>query len=254
LNSTNDPLPTLPNAELVTVSGVDVSLGGYLFRPSNSTAPVPAVLLLHGFGGNALATVEPAQFLAQDGYIALSLSMRGWQGSEGVDDCGLHQVADTVKALEWLAHQEGVNSERIGILGMSQGGQVALLAASRTRLPRAIIAYKPPTHIEQWIKTTAFPDIGANVARLCADNKFMERSPVFHAEKINAPVLLVHGDADTQVPTEQSVLMQSALRAAGKQVDLKLIQGATHSFGRDGLRMAWEWTMAFFTQHLPIQR
>jgi dipeptidyl aminopeptidase/acylaminoacyl peptidase len=254
VNSTNDPLPTLPNAELVTVSGADVSLGGYLFRPSNATALVPAVLLLHGFGGNALATVEPAQLLAQAGYIALSLSMRGWRGSDGVDDCGLHQVDDTIKALEWLAAQEGVNSERIGMLGSSQGGQVALLTASRTQRPRAIVAYKPPTDIEQWIKTTTFPDIGENVARLCADNKFVERSPVYHAEKINVPVLLVHGDADTQVPTEQSVLMQKALQAAGKQVDLKLIPDATHGFGRDGLRLAWEWTMAFYTQHLPIEK
>jgi dipeptidyl aminopeptidase/acylaminoacyl peptidase len=251
VNSTNDPLPILPNAELVTITGADVALGGYLFRPTNFTAPVPAVLLLHGFGGNALATVEPAQFLAQDGYIALSLSMRGWRGSEGEDDCGLLQVDDTIKALEWLAKQEGVNPERLGILGSSQGGQVALLAASRTDILRAVVAYKPPTDIEQWIKTTAFPDIGANVARLCADNKFMERSPVYHAEKINVPVLLVHGDADTQVPTEQSHLMQKALRAAGKQVDLKLIPDATHSFGRDGLRMAWEWTMAFYGEHLP---
>ena len=50
------------------------------------------------------------------------------------------------------------------------------------------------------------------------------------AAGIAAPVLLVHGDADTRVPTEQSHLMRSALASAGRRVELLLVPGAQHGF------------------------
>jgi dipeptidyl aminopeptidase/acylaminoacyl peptidase len=45
-----------------------------------------------------------------------------------------------------------------------------------------------------------------------------------------APVLLVHGDLDTRVPLEQSTLMRSALEAAGRPVEMFVVQGAQHGF------------------------
>ena len=59
------------------------------------------------------------------------------------------------------------------------------------------------------------------------------RSPLAQAGRMSAPVLLVHGDADTRVPTEQSVLMRDALAQAGRPVQLVLVPGAGHGFTVD---------------------
>jgi dipeptidyl aminopeptidase/acylaminoacyl peptidase len=242
-------LPDLPDAKIVEIEGHGVPLGGYLISSQGADSPAAAVLLLHGHGVDALDMAEPARLLSQAGYTAFSLSMRGWRGSGGVDDCGLRQADDAVIALEWLSHLPQVNKERIGIVGTSQGGQVALLAGAKTRLLKAIVAHKPVTDIDQWERTTSHPDIPAYIAMICNPESRL-RSPVDHAAAINAPVLLIHGSVDTRVPTQQSVLMKEALLRASKQVELKLIEGATHSFGIEGVKRAWRWTLEFFARYL----
>jgi dipeptidyl aminopeptidase/acylaminoacyl peptidase len=244
-----DSLPRLPDAESIQIDGAGVLLGGYLFRCQEG-APASAVLFLHGHGGDAATMATPARLAVQAGYHALALSLRGWRGSTGVDDCGLYQADDTIQALGWLARQPFVDQDRIGLLGVSQGGQVALLAAARAPRLGAIVAYKPVTDIDEWQRSSSRPDIRRDLASLGPAEARRRRSPVDYAAAITAPVLLVHGDADTQVPTEQSLLMQQALRRAGKQVDLRLIAGASHAFGPAGLQLAWTWTREFFARYL----
>jgi dipeptidyl aminopeptidase/acylaminoacyl peptidase len=247
-----EQLPALPDATSVLVQGDGVLLGGYLFSPPMTLTASPAVLLLHGHGGDALDMAEPARQLSQAGYAALSLSMRGWRGSSGLDDCGLRQATDTVKAIEWLADQDQLDSERIGIVGSSQGGQVALLAGAQSPRLKAIVAHKPVTDIDRWQATTDHPDIPTYISSICCPESRL-RSPVDFASTIVAPVLLIHGAADWRVPTEQSILMKEALIAANKHVELRLIEGAAHSarsFGPEGIKTLWALTSEFLDRFL----
>lgn len=226
-------LPLLPSGERVEVPGDGVKLGGYLFRPSDPKKQTPAIILLHGWGLNAGTLVPSAEILIKEGYVALALSMRGWPGSGGIDDCALKQPDDTIKALEWLASQPGVDGDRMGLLGFSQGGQVALLTGARTTRLKAIVAYYPVTDVDRWKSTTAHPTIPYYITSVCEPGGSKWRSPLFFADKINAPVLLIHGDGDTRVPTEQSILMKGALEKAGKKVELRLVRGASHIFTQE---------------------
>ena len=244
-----EPLPTLSDAKHVLIWGDGVYLGGYLFQPSSLDGSFPAVLLLHGHGVDALDMVTPARLLSQAGYIALSLSMRGWRGSGGLDDCGLRQANDAVHAIDWLGTQPQVNPERLGIVGISQGGQVALLTGAKSHRLKAIVAHKPVTDIDRWENTTQYPGIPTYISMVCNPESRL-RSPVDHAIDIDAPVLLIHGANDTRVPAEQSLMMKEALLKAGKHVELRIIEGATHSFGPEGVRLAWIWTLDFFSQYL----
>jgi dipeptidyl aminopeptidase/acylaminoacyl peptidase len=220
----------------VQLPGAGVSLGGVLVRPATPGAH-PAIVVLHGFqpaGTNGASLVEPlATEFATLGYVGLALSMRGWPPSGGVDDCGLRQPDDVAAALDWLAGQPGVDATRLAVFGYSQGGQVALLTGERSARVRAIVAYYPPTDIERWKATTTFPGIPDYITNVCEPGGPDLRSPVTQVARMSAPVLLVHGDADTRVPTEQSLLMRDALQQAGRPVQLVLVPGAVHGFTVD---------------------
>jgi dipeptidyl aminopeptidase/acylaminoacyl peptidase len=225
--------PTTAGRHVVTLAGDGVTLGGILFRPEASD-PRPAVIVLHGWqpaGTNGAAVVEArARRYADDGYVALALSMRGWPPSGGADDCGLRQPDDVVAAAAWLRGLAGVASDRIGVVGFSQGGQVALLAATRDARLRAVVAFFPVTDVARWKSTTANAEIPGYVTAICEPGGTDARSPLAHAASIVAPVLLVHGDADTRVPTEQSQLMAAAMIGAGRRIRLELVPGAQHGF------------------------
>jgi dipeptidyl aminopeptidase/acylaminoacyl peptidase len=217
----------------VAFAGAGATVGGILYRPE-ANDDRPAVIVLHGWlpaGSNGAATVEArAQRYASEGYVALALAMRGWPPSGGADDCGLGQPDDAARAVTWVRSLPGVVGDRVGLVGFSQGGQVALLTAARDARVRAVVAVFPVTDVARWKTTTANADIPGYITQVCEPGGTAPRSPRLRAADIAAPVLLVHGDADTRVPTEQSVLMREALEAAGRRVQLLLVPGAQHGF------------------------
>ena len=244
-----DMLPDIAGAATVVVSGVGVSLSGYLVKPDRRTRSVPAVLLLHDAGGNAQDLVDTARVLTEQGYMALALSMRGFRGSEGQDDCGARQADDAVEALNWLARQPGVDASRLGMIGFGQGAQVALLAAAYTTLPRAVVAYVPVTDVERLRQTTADETFRNYLSTVCVSRGVALVSPLAHVSSINAAVLLVHGAADTRTPASQSEVMYNALQAAGKLSELHIIPGAKHELTLDQFQESWPAVMRFLGRH-----
>ena len=227
------PVATSPGRHDVSIAAQGITLGGVLFRPQ-AADPRPAIIVLHGWqptGTNGAAVVEArARRYSDEGYVALALSLRGWPPSGGADDCGLRQPDDVVAAAAWLRAQTGVLADRVGVVGFSQGGQVALLAASREARIRAVVAYYPVTDIALWKSTTTNAEIPGYITAVCEPGGAALRSPRLASALPVAPLLLVHGDADTRVPTEQSRLMASMLAAAGRRVELFLVPGAMHGF------------------------
>src|SRR5438309_3926725 len=91
-----------------------------------------AFLVLHGFGSNKTSsnTMQPTKMLSDLGYVTLRFDMRGCGDSEG--ELGrvicLEQVEDTRNALAFLAQHPAVDGKRIGVIGSSFGGAVAIYA------------------------------------------------------------------------------------------------------------------------------
>jgi pimeloyl-ACP methyl ester carboxylesterase len=90
----------------------------------------PAFLVLHGFGSNKESgnVLRPAEILGSLGYVTLAFDMRGCGASEGEKArviC-LEQVEDTSSALTFLATHPNVDPDRIGVIGTSFGGAVAV--------------------------------------------------------------------------------------------------------------------------------
>lgn len=244
-----------PGRYEVSLPGSGVTLGGILFRPAiNSTSKLlPAIIVLHGWarpGVPGAAQVEStARRLSEQGYVALALSMRGWPRSSGWDDCGTQQPDDIAKAADWLAMLPGVNADSIGVLGFSLGGQVALLSGARSGRIKAIVAYFPITDIQRWKDTTSNAGIRHFYVPLVCGTGYWN-SPVHVAEQIHAPVLLIHGDHDTEVPTEQSLKMREALQKADRHVDLLVISGGDHGFKGEQDEQAWSAATRFLSLYL----
>lgn len=242
-----------PGRHEVSLPGSGVTLGGVLFRPPNAAKPLPAIIVLHGWGEpgvpGAPRVEGTARRLSEQGYVTLALSMRGWPPSSGHDDCGAQQPDDVAKAADWLATLPGVNADYIGVLGYSLGGQVALLTGARSSRIKAIVAYFPVTDIERWGETTSNSRIrDFYIPQVCGFGYW--KSPVHMADQIHAPVLLIHGDRDTQVPSEQSLRMQEALRKVNRRVELLVIDGGDHGFTGDQNEQAWSSATKFFSTHM----
>lgn len=217
----------------VTIRSGSLNVRGILYRPDTSEQR-GAIIVLHGWqpaGTNGAALVEArARRYAEDGYVSLAMSMRGWPPSDGADDCALRQPDDVAAAAAWLRTQRGVRGDRIGLVGFSQGGQVALLTPLRDASIRAVVAYYPVTDVDRWKVSTNNLDIPGYISQVCEPGGTTARSPLKVAAGMATPVLFVHGDADLRVPTEQSTLLHSVLASAGLRSELLLVPGAAHGF------------------------
>ncbi len=238
-----DDLPERADATKVRITGADpeVTLGGYLFQPQ--PASDRAVILLHGYGGNASLTTALGRRLAETGWVALCLSQRGWLGSTGQEDQGLRQPDDVLCAAAWLKREIGAAT--ISLMGFSQGGQVALLAAARAPDFAAIVAWFPCTNLKTWPLQVDGDAIHHYLEEFVRPEDVERCSPTEVAHQISAPVLLIHGDNDSAVPIEQS----HEIVAANPAIQLRIVSGGDHGLGAQ-FDEIWPEAVAFLNDHV----
>jgi acetyl esterase/lipase len=174
-------------------------------------------------------------------------------------------VADTRRAVRFIrqhAREYGVDPDRIGVLGGSAGGQLALLlgttadsgdpSASDAVLREssrvaAVVAYFPPTDLTRW-GTQRIRQ--AFAAMRLTEAEAAEYSPIRFVSPGAAPTLIVHGDADTVVPMVEGETMHAALTKAGVPASFLRIEGAGHGFEGADLRRANAAMVQWFERHL----
>ncbi len=123
------------NVTFSTSDGVELS--GW-FVPSRNGA---AVVLKHGAGSTRTATIRHAGVLARHGYGVLMVDARGHGRSGGAGmDIGWFGDQDTAASVTFLARQDGVDAAKIGVVGLSMGGEEAIGAAGVDPRIRAVVA------------------------------------------------------------------------------------------------------------------
>lgn len=224
---------------------------GDLYRPGNEGLR-PAVLVIHGGSwsrGNRSRMERWAERYAEAGYVVFNIDYR-----LAPDDTYPAQRDDARAAFEWLRRRAGplaVDPARIGAMGYSSGGHLALLLALEDGTgprPRAVAAGAAPTDL------LAYPDnpvlrgfLGAGPERR---ELWAQASPLSHASADDPPVLLFHGALDSVVDIDHSRKLQARLAEHGVPAELVEQRFAGHMTAYVFDASAFESSLAFFEAHL----
>jgi dipeptidyl aminopeptidase/acylaminoacyl peptidase len=231
----------------------------------------PAVLVHPEAGKTAADMRGVINDLAGRGFVALAADYRRFTG--GKYDGGMFPWKDEAEAetaFRLLAADPAVDRNRIGALGFSQGGVYGLLLAAQLGAGlKAVVAYYPVADLTGLVGSrlrgnlfergfrSLFRAMMRSRSGAATDAEFAallrRGSALFHAEKITAAVLLIHGADDLMAPVEQSVRLHRRLKALGRTTDLLVIPGAIHAFNfrdRDQAALAWDATTRWLDEHL----
>jgi dipeptidyl aminopeptidase/acylaminoacyl peptidase len=254
------------HAATYTSDGLTIS--AVLIEPL-ARGPHPGVVLVHGFvdpatytSGGELQREQDA--LARAGYVVLYTDLRGLGSSApapaGPPDLDMGVTDDVINAVRALAGSglPDVEPGRIALLGHSLGGLLVLnVLAAKPGLVDAAVAFAPSnadrwTDVQQYL-TPGDPSYQAIIAAHGTpdtnEQYWADISPSTFVQQVSDPLLVVHGDADTDSPYQWSVDLVASWKAAGKQIQLVTLKGEEHVF-----EARWDEAMAavraFLDEHL----
>ncbi|GKT41058.1 dipeptidyl aminopeptidase BIII [Colletotrichum spaethianum] len=223
------------------------------FLAPENTLP-PLVISSHGgptaYTGSGLKL--RTQYFTARGYAYLALNYTGSTG-HGRDyrealfsNWGIVDADDAAEVANHLVEAGRVG--KVGIVGASAGGYNVLQALVRhPRIFDAGFCVCGVSDVEKLGESTHKLEseyMGALVldpgmTREQVEQRYRERSPLFSADKIEAPLFLLHGVADTVVPIEQARLIYKAVKDKGGDVGMREVEGEGHMFGKPGSQRLW---------------
>ncbi len=240
-------------------------------------APRPLIVYVQGsaWRPQALYAALPqlADF-AHAGYVVASVEYR--PSAEAVAPAQIQDVKAAIRFLRAHAKEYNIDPNRVGIWGDSSGGHMAALAGltdgfqpfltadypEESSAVRAVVDFYGPTDFRQMNAHPTRMDhdaadspesqvVGGPIQDAAQDRAVRAYNPITHvsAHKPAPPFLIMHGDRDSLVPFNQSVLLYEALRDAGKDVTFYKVAGADHGV-RFWTPAVMDIVHAFFDEHL----
>lgn len=266
--------PQLEQQQLSPVQAIDLTsrdgqnMRGYLTLPKNKAAPL--IVFPHG-GPHARDDMgfDPfVQFFAAKGYAVLQVNFRGSTGYgnnfmlQGYKQWGLKMQDDLMDAVAQVRKNPAIDAKKACVVGASYGGYSALVAS-----------FQQPEQFNCFISISGISDLAAMVKR---DSEYSEQLGLYmstavgdyktESEKLNAvsalhqinkiqrPVLLIHGVKDTRVSVKQSDDLYNRLKSKNKVVEYVELENGTHFFDEEADRkQAFAAMEQFLNKYLPVQ-
>ena len=239
----------LVEAENISYKSFDgMEVPAILYKPheASSVNKVPALVLVHGGpGGQARRGYKAqVQFLVNHGYAVLDVNNRGSSGYGKTfftaDDRkhGREPLWDVVEAKKYLQSTGWVDEQKIGVMGGSYGGYMVLAA----------LAFKPEEFavgvdifgVSNWVRTlqsippywesfrkSLYKEIGDPETQL---EMLKASSPLFHADKIRRPLIVLQGANDPRVIKPESDEIVEAAKKSGVPVEYVIFDNEGHGF------------------------
>ena len=222
-----------------------LALPGWLYRPPGAMGPLPTVIYLHG---GPEAQERPVftplyQMLLAAGIAVYAANVRGSSGfgrSFVNADNGAGRFAairDVATCAEHLVETGVADAERVGVMGRSYGGYLTLAAlVNHPDLFAVGIDVCGMADFETffartepWIADAAVGEYGHPIHDR---NLLRELSPVHRMDRLRAPLLVVHGRYDTNVPVHEAELAVHGAKSAGVEVRYLLFDDEGHEIQR----------------------
>ncbi|RXZ81179.1 S9 family peptidase [Paenibacillaceae bacterium] len=255
-----------------TSDGFD--LQGWIMKPfldeqaaGESNGGIPLVLAIHG-GPHAMYAPtysHELQVMVAQGCAVMFVNPRGsiGYGQEIAKACrgdfGGGDYRDLMEAVDAvLAKFDGIDASRLGVIGGSYGGLMTNWIVSHTDRFKAAVTQRG---ISNWLSFYGTSDIGISYTEgIVGGNPWndpqllWERSPLAYADKVQIPVLIMHGEQDLRCPVAESDQWYTALKRLGQTTRLIRYPGSNHNFlklGKPAYRMdAQQQVNAWFAEHL----
>ena len=226
--------------------GLEIECRLYFPPDFDATNLYPLALEIHGGPNGAFydSFIPVQQLLATNGYVTLAVNPRG-SSTYGedfmttvLDDWGGEDYLDLMAAVDEVAGRPYVDETRMGVHGYSYGGFMSSWIIGQNRRFRAAVIGAPCTDLVSMYGTS---DIGVSFGEVqwggtmeSAYQKMVDHSPITYAANVEAPALLLHGDADARCPISQSEAYFVRLKRLDKEVEMVRFPGCSHSFPRQG--------------------
>ena len=241
---------------------------GRLYLPKDFDATKKYPMIVYYYGGCSpvsryFESPYAPQYWNSLGYVAYIVEPSGATGfgqewaSRHVNTAGRGPAEDIIEGTKQIcADHPYINKEKIGCMGASYGGFMTQYLQTQTDIFAAAVSHAGiANHTSYWGQGYW----GYNYSEVSMANSYpwshrdlyVNQSPLFNADKIHTPLLLLHGDADTNVPLVESLQMFTALKLLGREVALVQVKGENHHILDYSKREKWLATqMAWFQKWL----
>lgn len=247
------------------------TIDGRYYLPADFDSKKKYPLIVYYYGGTS--PVErffggrwPFNLYAAHGYVVYVLQPSGATGF-GQEFAARHQnnwgivTADEIIASTkaFLKTHPFIDPNRVGCIGASYGGFTTMLLQTRTDIFACAISHAGISSISSYWGEGYW---GYSYSTQAAAHSFpwnrkdiyVDQSPLFNADKVKKPILLLHGTADTNVPVGESIQFYTALKLLGKDVELVLIKNSDHAVVDYKQRILWNNTiLSYFAKYLKGQ-
>jgi dipeptidyl aminopeptidase/acylaminoacyl peptidase len=249
----------------------DQLIDGRIYYPPDFDPKKKYPCIVNYYGGVTPITREfggryPKNLWAAQGYVVYVLQPSGAIGygqnfsALHVNDWGIIVADEIIDGVnKFLAEHPFVDPRRLGCIGASYGGFITMIIQTRTNLFSAAVAHAGISSISSYwgegytgYEYSAYA--AANSYPWNRKDIFINQSALFNADKITTPMLLLHGEEDTNVPPGESTQLFTALKILGREVEYIQILGQNHHIMTYNKRKIWTRTiMAWFDRWLKDQ-
>ncbi|MBP3228696.1 MAG: S9 family peptidase [Bacteroidaceae bacterium] len=233
------------------------SIRGFYYLPADFDPSRRYPLVVYYYGGcmptpKAFEFQYPHAVLAAQGYVVYVVEPSGTVGfgqefaARHVGTWGQGTADDIIEGTRaFCAAHPFIDSSRIGCIGASYGGFMTQYLQTRTDLFRTAISHAGISNIASYWGGGYWGYSYGQVAQYgeypwSNPRLYTEQSPLFHADRIHTPLLLLHGTADTNVPTTESQQLFTALRILGRPVSFVTVDGENHVIQQAAKYAQWQ--------------
>ncbi len=213
--------------------------------------------------GRTFESRYPHQLYAAQGYVVYVVQPSGATGfgqefaARHVNTWGEGGAEDIIEGVQKFCEAHPfVDAEHIGCIGASFGGFMSMYLVTKTDLFATAISHAGISDITSYWGEGywgySYCEVStANNYPWNAQKMIVEQSPLFNAEKVNTPILFLHGMADTNVPVGESIQMFTALKLLGKDTAFVAVKDQDHHILEYSKRVKWQDTIfAWFAKYL----